>query len=357
MACCLWVAAGAEAGMKIALCSSMVPFVHGGARNIVDWLKDELIERGHSVEVVYLPHVDAPSLLLSQMSAFRWIDLVQAADRVICFRPPSHLIRHPSKVLWFIHHIRLFYDLWDTPYRDFPKNAHHQALRSLLHAADTAAMSEATRIFTNSQIVSQRVRQHNGKESEVLYPPVWRPERFSCDGFNDEIVYVSRVEHHKRQHLLLEALQFTKTRVRVRICGVGTNPDYEAAIWRQVTQLGDRAVFDNRWIDEREKAQIIGGCLAAAYLPLEEDSYGYPTLEAAHSRKPILTASDAGGVLEFVSDGINGRVCEPDPRSLAAAMDSLFLDRNKTVLLGLGAERRIGELEISWSNVVRKLLS
>jgi hypothetical protein len=49
--------------MKIALCSSFVPFIQGGARNIVEWLEFMLIESGHQVERIYLPHVDVPDLI------------------------------------------------------------------------------------------------------------------------------------------------------------------------------------------------------------------------------------------------------------------------------------------------------
>ena len=117
--------------MKIALCSTFVPFIRGGGRNIVDWLASTLTAAGHQVEVVYLPELDAPDLLFQQMMALRWVD-IQAADRIICFRPQSHLIPHPHKILWFIHHIRAFYDMWDSPYRDFPDNAKHRAIRDAL---------------------------------------------------------------------------------------------------------------------------------------------------------------------------------------------------------------------------------
>ncbi len=68
--------------------------------------------------------------------------------------------------------------------------------------------------------VSDRLRQFNDIESEVLYPPLQDPERFRSDGYGDEIVCVSRIEHHKRQHLLIEALSHTKTPVKLRLCGV-----------------------------------------------------------------------------------------------------------------------------------------
>src|SRR5437016_33565 len=142
--------------MKIALCSSFVPFIYGGARNIVEWLQTTLEEHGHQVERVYLPEIDAPDLLFPQMMAYRWIDL-EMADRIICFRPQSHLIPHPHKILWFIHHIRAFYDLWDTPYCGFPNDIKHQGIRSALHHIDNAGLREAKAIFTNSQVVSDRL--------------------------------------------------------------------------------------------------------------------------------------------------------------------------------------------------------
>jgi glycosyltransferase involved in cell wall biosynthesis len=344
--------------MKIALCSTTVPFVESGARQIVEWLEENLREYGHSVERVYLPEVDQPWLLYRQMMAFRWVDL-EAADRVICFRPQSHMIPHPNKVLWFIHHVRVYYDLWDSPYRQFKDDDKHRGIRDAIRAADNAAISEARAVFTNSAVVSDRLKKYNGVESEVLYPPLLRPERFFNRGSNDEIVYVSRIEHHKRQHLLVEALRHTKAPVKLRLCGTTTGDQYPRELRQRILDLGlgDRVSFDNRWVTEDEKASHLADCLAAAYVPVDEDSYGYPTLEAAHSSKPMLTASDSGGVLEFVQDGVNGYVSEPTPLALAEAMDKLFLDRAVTERMGRSAADRVRELGVAWPNVIERLLA
>lgn len=343
--------------MRIALCSTVVPFIDGGARQIVEWLETHLLEAGHDVERVYLPEVDAPGLLYRQMMAFRWVDLSDA-DLVICLRPQSHLISHPNKVLWFIHHVRVFYDLWDSPYRDFPDDDKHRGIRSAIHAADSAAIAEARAVFTNSRVVSDRLKQFNRIDSEVLYPPIFRPERFTCRGYNDEIVYISRIEHHKRQHLLVEALAQTTTPVRLRLCGT-TGGAYAKEVRDIAERLGvaDRLSFDNRWITEDDKAKILSECLASAYLPVNEDSYGYPTLEAAHSAKPVLTTTDSGGVLEFVQNGRSGLVSAPDPASLAAGMDALFADREATARMGEAAASRIHELGVSWPRVIERLLA
>lgn len=344
--------------MKIALCSSAAPFVQGGYRNIVEWLAPMLERQGHQVEIVYLPEVDSPDVLIQQMMAFRWVDL-EAADRIICFRPQAHLIPHPHKVLWFIHHIRGFYDLWDTEYRGFPDDAEHRAIRDVLHQADDQALREARQVFVNSRVVGERLSRFNGVASEVLYPPVHQPERFYMSGFNDEIVCICRVEHHKRQHLLVEALKLTKTPVRLRLAGVSAGEQYPKALAARVAELnlGDRVVLDDRWIEEEEKVALLAECLAAAYMPLDEDSYGYPSMEASLASKPILTASDSGGVLELVEHGVNGYVADPNPQSIAEAMDRLYIDRDSTAQMGRQALARLGELDISWDHVIDRLLA
>lgn len=344
--------------MRIALCSTIVPFVYGGGRNIVEWLQIVLERAGHQVERVYLPEVDEPEVIFEQMQAFRWLDL-SWADRVICFRPQSHMVVHPYKIVWFIHHLRVFYDMWSTPYRPYPDSPRFQAVRRQLHAADTMALAEARKVFTNSAIVASRLREFNGVEGEVLYPPVFEADRFHCRGFNDEVLYVCRVEHHKRQHLLLEAMPLTTTPVRLRICGTGSDEGYHQYLRNTIEHFGlaARVSLDYRWISEEEKVELLSQCLAAAYLPVDEDSYGYPSVEASHAGKPILTCSDAGGVLELVTDGENGWVAEPDPVSLAAALDRIWAERAGAPHMGATARARLDVLGISWEHVLERLLA
>jgi glycosyltransferase involved in cell wall biosynthesis len=235
----------------------------------------------------------------------------------------------------------------------------HRGIRDALRAVDSACVREAKAIFTNSKVVSDRLKRYNHVGSEVLYPPVFQSERFHCSGFNDEILCVSRLEHHKRQHLLVEAMAYTKTPVRLRLSGSAAGARYPAKLAKRVTKLGlqGRVILDNRWISEEEKVEELANCLAAAYLPLDEDSYGYPSVEASHASKPILTTFDSGGVMELVTDGVNGYVTEASPEALGEAMDRLYLDRAKTETMGQNARGRLAELNISWSHVLQRLLA
>lgn len=344
--------------MKVAICSSAVPFVQGGYRNIADWLDVTLREHGHEVETIYLPQRDDPETLMMQMASFRMIDL-SSADRLICLRPQAHLIPHAHKMVWFIHHLRLLYDLWDSDYRDFPASPANLGIRDAVRSADTAALAEARGLFANSQVTANRLKKFNGLDAEVLYPPLLEPDTFHCLKYGDEIVSICRIEPHKRQHLLIEALAHSRSKVRVRICGLSSSEAYLKRLKRLVARLKlrDRVTIDHRWISEAEKHTILGECLGVFYAPVDEDSYGYPSLEAAHAQKPIITTNDAGGVLELVTDGENGLVCEPEPKALAEALDRLSQGPKLAKKLGERAKEAPVRLGISWHRVVERLLA
>lgn len=335
-----------------------MPFILGGGRNIVDWLQVKLLESGHQVEKIYLPQVEEPNLLAHQMEAIKALDL-SAADLVICIRPQAHLIRHPNKVVWFIHHLRTFYDLWDSEYRLFSASEANLETRASVLLEDNYALQGARKIFTNSLEVSNRLLKFNGIESSVLYPPLLDTAQFVNQGHNGEVVYFARVEHHKRQHLIVEAMKFVQSNVTLRICGVAQSSVYAGQIQQIIDEnnLQNRVIFRNEWITEAEKAGIVNNCLAVAYIPVEEDSYGYPTLEGAQASKAILTTSDSGGVTEFVQHNVNGLVAEPTAESIALALDDLFFNTQQTIDFGASARARIEQLGINWDRVLAELLS
>src|SRR3984957_7875879 len=343
--------------MRVALFSSYVPFINGGARFIVEWLEQKLLEYGHQVERVYLPFADNARDLLPQMIAFRCLK-IERADRVVCFRPPAYLLQHPNKILWFIHHFRAFYDLWGTEVSP-PDTCYNRALRGAIFQADGVLVREAPMIFANSRVVQKRLKDFNDVDSSVLYPPLLTPEAYRNVGYGNEVVYLSRLVSHKPQHLLVRAMAHVKTEVKARICGEDISGEYARELTSLASSLalGDRLSIENRWISEQEKCDIIGRSLAVAYFPLDEDSYGYPTLEAAHSDKPILTTTDSGGVLEFVANERNGLVCDGSAEAIAESLDRLYSDRALAEELGQEANKTVKKLRIDWDNVINHLLA
>jgi glycosyltransferase involved in cell wall biosynthesis len=335
-----------------------VPFVEGGARIIVRDLAKAVRDRGHEVDVIEIPFVSAWDEMLEQMLAIRMTDVSASSDVLIAIRTPSYLLRHPNKRLWFIHHHRGAYDLWGTPWQDIPSTSEGLAVRSAIIAADNQYLPEAQRIFTNSQVVSDRLKRFNDLDSEVLYPPLGAPEIFTQGQAEDYLFYPSRILGHKRQHLVVEAVARLKTDVRVVIAGVPDDPNQLSILQEEIARnkLEERVELIPRWISEKEKADLMAHSLGVLYVPFLEDSYGYVTLEAFQAHKPVITCSDSGGPLEIVEDGVNGLVTEPDPASVAAAMDRLRADPEAAAAMGERAYQTLQQKDINWDHVVSSLL-
>jgi glycosyltransferase involved in cell wall biosynthesis len=345
--------------LKIVLATTMEPFVDGGANYIADSLEETLLMCGHQVEVLRLPFYSSYKVMLEQMLALRLLDVTGAGDRLIAIRTPSYLLRHPRKTLWFIHHHRGAYDLWGTEYGDLPDTTEGRRYREAIVRADNIAFAEAKHIFTNSQVVSDRLKTYNQVESKVLYPPLLNPQQYAPKEYGDFFLYISRIVRHKRQHLAIEALKHTRTRVRLVVAGPANDPSFARELQLLSHRLGvsDRVKILSSWISHEQKLGLLADCLGMIYLPFEEDSYGYAALEAQQSAKAVVVSRDSGGALELIRDGVNGFVAGPDPAELGAALDRLYVDRDLARRMGQAGRARIAELGIGWDRVIACLLA
>jgi glycosyltransferase involved in cell wall biosynthesis len=345
--------------VRVLVASTYVPFIDGGGRMIVRDLARALRERGHEVDTVEIPFLSVWDQMLEQMLAVRLMDVSEAADVLIAIRTPSYLLRHENKRLWFIHHHRGAYDLWGTAYQDIPSTPEGFAVREAIVNADNLYLREARRIFTNSQIVADRLCDYNHLSAQVLYPPLGEPDRFVRADAEDFVFYPCRITGHKRQRLAVEAAAQLATDARVVIAGAPDSPDQLPPLRELIRRHGlqDRVELLPRWISEEQKADLISRSMGVLYIPFLEDSYGYVTLEAFHASKPVITCSDSGGTLEIMRSGENGLIVDPDPPALASAIDSLRKDPAGAAAMGDRAHATLETKGISWDHVIASLLA
>ena len=98
--------------------------------------------------------------------------------------------------------------------------------------------------------------------------------------------------------------------------------------------------------------ELYANALMVVYPPYDED-YGYVTLEAFLARKPVVTATNSGGTLEFVEHEVSGLVCDPDAGAFAEAFNALS-DKARARALGeAGYARACG---VTWDGVIEKLV-
>jgi glycosyltransferase involved in cell wall biosynthesis len=342
---------------RIVICATKIPFAYGGAEMLVDSLRDELKSRGFEVDVVALPfHWPTRTELLKSSLAWRLVNLEEVAgqriDLVIATRFPSYLIKHPNKVVWLIHQLRQVYDLLGTRYSDFSESQPRDARAlEMIRAMDRRTLSEARAVYAISGNVADRLRRFNQVEAGVLYPPPKLDPLYHAGDSGDFIFSIGRLDPLKRFDLLIRAMKHTETPVRCRIAGTG--PERE-----NLESLIDRLGLRERvellgWVDDRDVVERYASCLGVYYAPYDED-YGYVTVEAFKAAKPVITTKDAGGVLEFVEDGVNGFICSPDsPKEIGARIDLLYKDRERTRAMGLAGQGRVRE--VTWDRVIETL--
>jgi glycosyltransferase involved in cell wall biosynthesis len=348
--------------MRVLALTTQVPFVRGGAECLAEGLIRAIQQAGHEAELVSIPFKWYPAeRILDHMLMSRLIDLTEACgdkiDRVIGLKFPTYLVPHPHKVMWLVHQHRTAYDLWDSVYGDLIQTPNGRQVRQAIINADNQAFAECKKIYTIAGNVSKRLQHFNNVNSEPIYSPPYGAENFYCDTAEDYIFFPSRLNSLKRQHLVLESMVHTQRPVKVVFAGKSDEGVYEKSLHElsRKFNLSHRVEFLAE-ISEAEKIHRYAQSIAVIYPPLDED-YGYITLEAMLSSKPVITCQDSGGSLEFVLDRKTGLVTEPTPKSLAAAMDQLWDDRTLAKTMGQAGYDRYAQMNISWTNVAQRLLA
>lgn len=345
--------------MKIAIANAQVPFVRGGAEYLADSLAQKLEERGHQVANLRIPFKWYPAqAILDHMLAFRMLGVHSGnPDLVIALKFPAYLLPFAHKKVWLLHQFRQAYELWGTAHQAFPNTPEGRRVRDMIIRADNTYLREAKEIYTNSRIVARRLQHYNGiGVNGVLYPPLLRPEIYHCADFGDYFFYPSRLNSMKRQALAIEAMRFVRSGFRLVLAG---RPDHELYL-EELRNLVRRHKLEEKvallgWISEEEKADWMAHCYAALYIPYDEDSYGYVTLEAFHSGKPVLTFTDSGGTEEVIEHGVNGLILTPSAEALAAGMEELWAGRQRTARMGEAAHATLQRYNIRWDHIVERL--
>lgn len=341
--------------MRIVVAEARVPFACDGAELHAQSLVAELRLRGHDAESVALPFHGRKSELLGQACAWRMLNLsnsnARPIDLLIATRFPTWFARHPRKIVWLIHQHRPAYDLYGTLYSDFTDGEQDTQLRAQLTALDSKMFAESERIFTNAQNTANRVRRFNGVAARPLYHPPPIAHCLRSGPYGDYILLVSRLEPLKRVDLAIRTMAHVRRPIRLVIVGDGSQ---RATLEREAAQSGaaDRITFAGaRWGEA--VAELYAGALGVIYAPFDED-YGYVTLEAFLAAKPVITAADSGGPLEFVRDGVNGFITEPDPMAFAASIEKIAADRSLAERLGRAGQSFART--ITWDGVIEQLL-
>jgi glycosyltransferase involved in cell wall biosynthesis len=382
--------------MDIALVApSPVPLAIGGAENLWWGLLEHLNRRTeHHADLIKLPTPERSFWEIVD-SYRRWSQLdVSGYDVVISGKYPGWMVEHPRHVVYLLHPLRGLYDTYppgwplrcEVPHPevtalveflerggddrellvecfdrldavrardDVPDEAFAlpgPLIRQVVHFLDGIGRGE--RAIANTVALSATVAARPdyfpaGASVPFAHAPSWRHGLHSRRG--RYLFTVSRLDPPKRIDLLIRAMEHVRAQVPLRIAGTGPQ---EASL-RELAGRDARITLTG-FLDDANLAEAYASSLAVLFAPYQED-YGYITLEAMLSAKPVITTTDAGGPTELVEDGVSGLIVEPDPAAIGAAVDQLLGSRRRARRMGtVGLERA---RRVNWDEVVSKLLA
>lgn len=342
---------------NVLVVTSSPPLVEGGHLVIARALEQALREAGHQAAIVTTPSNrfgrQASAYLANWMTDVSQTGSGEPVDRVISLRFPSYAVRHPSHVSWLNHTMREYYDLWeDFSSRLSPQGRLKESVRrALIHRADTYLLGRLTAVFAQSRTIQERLTRWNRIASEVLYPPP-PPRPYRSEGYGDYLFFASRLAPLKRTDLVLRALaQREAAAVRMVIGGEGEELARLRVLARELG-LDARVTFTGR-LGEAELVDHLARCRGVVFVPKSED-YGFVTVEAFASGRPVITATDSGGPAELVRDAVNGFVTPPEPRALARAFAALMDSPSDAARMG--AQGRQDVARLTWPATVDRLL-
>ena len=346
-----------SSGVKILVVTNMAPFVWGGAEELATHLARNLnATSGIQAEILRIPFKwDPPERLIDEMLIARSLRL-KNVDQVIGLKFPAYLIPHQHKTIWLVHQYRQAYDLAGTGLSNIPASGRGEELRQAIRSADDICFRHANEIFAIARIPRERLLRYNRLEAKLLPLPLNDAAPFRHAGYGDYIFAGGRIDAGKRQHLLIEAMRHVNGHERIVIGGPPASSAVAEALRALVRQyaLEDRVTLDFGFLPREKLVDYVNHALACAYVPVDEDAPGYVTMEAFHASKPVITTSDAGGVLDLVHDGENGWVAAPQPEAIAASIRRMFSNRAKTARMGAAARRYLLTQNVSWERTIRE---
>lgn len=331
--------------IKVAVLTAEVRSGLGGAERFYKGLLEGVKEIGCHVERVAVP-ADEPDFaaISSNYEYCRRLD-VSNFDVVISTKAPTFAVSHPNHVMYLMHTIRVFDDMFEAA---FPfKNSELLLQRAKVHSWDFEAISHIKARFAQAHEVANRLYRWRGIRPEVIHPPL------GVSGFRqgeqgDYFFLPGRLHPWKRIDLVIKAIRESEMPLRLLIAGEG---EAEQDL-KQLVDGDERIEFFGR-VSDQQLIDLYANALAVPFVPVRED-YGYVTLEAFASGKPVLTCTDSGEPVFFIRHKITGLVCTPTTKDIKEGLEWLFTHRKESQRMGeAGAKLLAG---MSWRKAAKRLV-
>jgi glycosyltransferase involved in cell wall biosynthesis len=192
------------------------------------------------------------------------------------------------------------------------------------------------RTITVTQFMKgELVKNGFNPERIEIHPPVPRPGDPNLrSNFSDRnlIVYAGQIIRGKGVDVLLESLAFVKMPFECVILGDGNHRPYCENLARKLG-LADRVHFKG-FVPQEELKSYYRECSAVMISSVWPEPIATIGLEVMRYALPVV-AFDAGGIKDWLQDGVNGFLVPwMDRRAFAAAVEKLLHDKKLARTMG-----------------------
>jgi glycosyltransferase involved in cell wall biosynthesis len=319
--------------------------IFGGAERFYNSLVESFREIGCQAELVSIPADESTfDQIIENYKYSSNLDL-SSYDVVISTKSPTYAIKHSCHVVYLVHTVRVFDDMFHAA---FPEaRIEHFIQRSELHNLDFQALSSTKARFAIGHEVANRLYRWRGIKPEVIHPPLCF-DGFKNETLGDYFFLPGRLHPWKRVHLIIDAIKRSKMPLKLIITGTG---EAEADLKRSAAK--DPRIEFLGHVDNEQLIDLYANALAVPFTPIRED-YGYVTLEAFASGKAVVTCSDSGEPTYFVKHHENGLISNPNPESLCEALEWIYTNRAEAKTMGQAGQKLISGM--SWRKVATQLI-
>lgn len=342
-------------GLRIAIVvPKMANGERGGAENLFAGLVSALRHAGHDAAMVEVV-VDESSLetILESYCKCFYLDL-NDYDVVISTKAPTYMVNHRNHVSYLLHTIRVFYDMFDTELNAHDPETRRQ--RNVIHQLDQYGLhpSRVKKHGVIGHTVSNRLKKSagfwNDIDFRVIYPATLLSS-FSEPKEGEFIFLPGRLHRWKRVDLVIKAMSYLTGNTRLLIAGNGEDRE-------SLMGLAKKLGVDNRveflgTVSDEQLVDLYSRSIVVPFVAKNED-FGYVTIEAFKSKKPVITCRDSGEPACIVKDGINGFIVDPDPKKIAEKIR--FFIENPAEAMRMGEQGYSHVAGITWDNVITQLI-
>ena len=167
----------------------------GGAERFFADLAAALSDQGCRTELISVP-ADEGSFeeIVNNYAAARKLDLA-AFDMVVSTKAPTYAVNHPRHVLYLVHTVRVYDDMFSEVFRDADEARYRERCR--IHELDFQAMLQVKARFAIGHEVASRLFRWRGLTAEVMHPPLG-PRGFRRGAVGDYFFLPGRLHPWKR---------------------------------------------------------------------------------------------------------------------------------------------------------------